>query len=157
MTEQDTVQDFDRLVELRDRGLISPDEYEAKRQELLAQIGQLPAAPLAVAGHAAQPPAAADAQVQRINNAFILELVGGVFGLLGIGYMYVDRTNDGVLRLVGWWLLLGVMWTTIALLSAILIGLCFIPGAIVVQFGVPIYSAMQLKKQLLVEAGLPSQ
>jgi hypothetical protein len=32
----------------------------------------------------------------------LIELVGGIFGLLGLGYLYAGRTNDGLIRLVAW-------------------------------------------------------
>ncbi len=83
------------------------------------------------------------------NTAYLVELVGGLFGLLGIGYFYVGRTNDGVLRLILFLLYNITAWTIIALLSALVIGLCFIPVQIVVQVLVAVWSANTLKKSLM--------
>ena len=39
------------------------------------------------------------------NTAFVLEFVLGLFGFLGIGWVYGRRTTVGLVMLVGWWLL----------------------------------------------------
>jgi TM2 domain-containing membrane protein YozV len=82
------------------------------------------------------------------NTAFLLELALGLFGFLGIGYLYAGDASHGVLRLVLWWVILGVAWTIIGLLTAILIGLCLIPFMLAAQIAVPIWSAFGLKKRL---------
>lgn len=82
------------------------------------------------------------------NLAFILELVLGIFGLLGIGYLYAGRTDEGVLRLVLWLLYNMVAWCSIAFLFALLVGFCLLPVQIAVQIGVPVWSAYTLKKKL---------
>jgi len=82
------------------------------------------------------------------NSAFLLELIGGFFGLLGIGHMYVGQTNDGILRLVLWLAYTAIAWVIIALTSGIFIGLLCIPAQLLIQIGVPIWSAVALKKQL---------
>jgi TM2 domain-containing membrane protein YozV len=82
------------------------------------------------------------------NLAFILELALGLFGFLGVGYIYAGEVSQGVLRLVLWWVLLGVAWTIIGLLTVILIGLCLIPFMLAAQIAVPIWSAFSLKKRL---------
>jgi hypothetical protein len=94
------------------------------------------------------PPAA---RKYDVNTAFLIEFLGGFFGLLGIGYLYAGRTNDGVVRLVVWLLYSILAWVTIGLLSAILVGLICIPFQLAIQVGVPLWSANQLKKKLLAE------
>ena len=37
--------------------------------------------------------------------ALLLEIVGGLFGFLGIGWIYAGKPAHGVLLLVGYWLL----------------------------------------------------
>ena len=86
---------------------------------------------------------------QDPNNAYIIELVGGLFGLLGLGYFYVGRTNDGIIRLLAFLVYNVIAWIIIGLLSAVLIGICFIPVQIMIQIGVSIWSANTLKKSLL--------
>lgn len=83
------------------------------------------------------------------NTAFVIELVGGFFGLLGLGYMYVGRTNDGIVRLIIWLIYDIIAGITIILLSSILIGLICIPFQLIIQIGVPIWSATTLKNDLL--------
>jgi hypothetical protein len=83
------------------------------------------------------------------NTAFLIEFVGGFFGLLGLGYLYDGRTNDGVLRLIGWIIYNVVAYVTIMLLLAVFVGLCCIPLQLAIQVGVPLWSASELKKQML--------
>jgi TM2 domain-containing membrane protein YozV len=92
------------------------------------------------------------------NSAFVIELLAGFFGFLGVGYMFVGRTNDGIIRLVGWWVVLGLSlfyWVVVyPLLSALtfgifaLLGCLCLPLQFMLQFGVPIWSAMALKNEL---------
>jgi TM2 domain-containing membrane protein YozV len=83
------------------------------------------------------------------NNAFLIELVGGIFGLMGLGYFYTGQMEAGAIRLIAWIAFMAIGWTVTALLSAILIGLCLIPVMLVAQFGVPYWSAKQLKDGML--------
>jgi len=83
------------------------------------------------------------------NTAFLIEFVGGFFGLLGLGYFYDGRMNDGVVRLIAWFLVLFGVWLVVGLLSAILIGICLIPFALAMQVGIPLWSANELKKQMM--------
>ncbi len=82
------------------------------------------------------------------NTAFLIELVGGFFGLLGIGYMYAGRTNDGVLRLILWIIYDLIAGITISLLLAVFVGILCIPIQLVIQVGVPLWSANNLKNIL---------
>ena len=83
------------------------------------------------------------------NTAFLIELIGGFFGLLGIGYIYVGRTNDGVLRLVIWLLYDVIAAITVTALTAVLVGVICIPIVLVIQVVVPLWSATTLKNELL--------
>lgn len=82
------------------------------------------------------------------NTAFLIELVGGFFGLLGLGYLYAGRTNDGVLRLILWILYDIVAAVIITILLALIVGIVCIPIQLVIQVGVPLWSATQLKNQM---------
>jgi TM2 domain-containing membrane protein YozV len=88
------------------------------------------------------------AQQPNANNAFLIEFVAGFFGLLGIGYMYVGRVQDGVIRLVIWIIYNISAYITIVVLSAVLIGLLCIPVQLAIQVGVPLWSASRLKNEL---------
>jgi hypothetical protein len=116
------------------------------------ELSPLPVEPeVAAPPPAYLPPAAPAARKYDVNTAFLIEFLGGFFGLLGIGYMYTGRTNDGVVRLVVWLLYSIIAWVTIGLLAAIVVGLICIPFQLVIQVGVPLWSANQLKKKLLAE------
>ena len=90
------------------------------------------------------------------NTAFLIEFVGGFFGLLGLGHIYDGRTNDGIVRLIGWIIYNVIAYIAIILLSAIFVGLCCIPLQLAIQVGVPLWSANELKKQML-SGQLPPQ
>lgn len=90
----------------------------------------------------------ASSQAKDVNTAFLLELVGGFVGLLGIGYMYSGRTNDGILRLVLWIIYDLIAGITISLLIAVFVGVLCIPIQLVIQIGIPLWSANNLKKLL---------
>lgn len=54
------------------------------------------------------------------NTAYILELVGGLFGFFGIGYMYVGRTGEGAIRLIG-----GICCNIfVGIMAAVTAGIC---------------------------------
>ena len=83
------------------------------------------------------------------NTAFIIELVGGFFGLLGLGYFYVGRTNEGVIRLIIWIVYDIIAAVAITVLLAVIVGIVCIPVQLIIQVGVPLWSANTLKKELL--------
>ncbi len=83
------------------------------------------------------------------NTAFLIELVGGFFGLLGLGYFYVGRTNDGVVRLILWIVYDIIAAVSITLILAVIVGIVCIPIQLVIQVGVPLWSATTLKNDLL--------
>ena len=83
------------------------------------------------------------------DTAFIIELVGGFFGLLGLGYMYVGRTEEGIMRLLIWLVYDIIAYVVIMILISIFIGCLLIPVQLVIQVAVPIWSASNLKKSML--------
>jgi TM2 domain-containing membrane protein YozV len=89
---------------------------------------------------------------QNPETAFLIEFLAGIFGLLGVGYLYAGQTNEGVVRLVVWLVYTILAWVVIGLLSAILVGVICIPFQLVLQIGVPLWSANRLKKQMLAAA-----
>jgi hypothetical protein len=80
-------------------------------------------------------------------NIAWLELIG-FLGFLGIGYLVAGRVSDGIIRMVAYWVIMFVGWTIVALLTIVIIGFCLIPVMLVVQFGIPIWSALELRKSL---------
>lgn len=87
-------------------------------------------------------------QQPNANNAFLIEFVAGFFGLLGIGYMYTGRVQDGVIRLILWLVYNITVYIIIVLLAAILVGFLCIPVQLAIQVGVPLWSASALKNEL---------
>ena len=83
------------------------------------------------------------------NTVFLIELVGGFFGLLGLGYFYVGRTNDGIIRLIIWILYNVGAYFVIALLLSVFVGIACCPFQLAIQIGVPLWSATTLKKELM--------
>lgn len=83
------------------------------------------------------------------DTAFLLELVGTFFGLLGLGYIYVGRTEEGILRLVGWIIYNFIAWIIIIILISFVIGCVCIPFQLGIQIGVALWSATTLKKSML--------
>ena len=142
MNAEPTLDALERLADLREKGILTEEEYLAKKAEILAQPGR---AMMPVSSPLSAGPTA---EQQRVNNAFLIEVVGGILGFMGLGYMYAGRTNDGLVRLIAWWIVLAVMWTSVAVLTTILIGVCLWAPAAVVQVGGPIWSANRLKLEM---------
>ncbi|MBA2363462.1 MAG: zinc-ribbon domain-containing protein [Chloroflexia bacterium] len=81
------------------------------------------------------PPAAKDP-----TTAFIVELIAGIFGFLGIGHIYAEQTTRGVVLLVCWWAFLVVE----IFLMFIIVGFCLTPLNLLVPLG----SAFWLKREM---------
>ncbi len=81
------------------------------------------------------PPAAKDP-----TTAFIVELIAGIFGFLGIGHIYAGQTTRGVVLLVCFWAFLVVE----ILLMFVLVGFCLTPLNLLVPLG----SAFWLKREM---------
>jgi hypothetical protein len=142
----------DSAPELRD-----PPQYASSPE---SEAGQSEPGPAAGVGPdvetaqtvAMQPPGPAPDGPSRaerqITAAFLIELVGGLLGLLGLGYLYAGRTSDGLVRLVVWLIVVPAMWTVIAMLMAAVVGCCIAPFGVLIQIFVPIWSALTLKADL---------
>lgn len=81
------------------------------------------------------------------TNIAWLELIGLV-GFLGIGYIVSGRVLEGLVRMALYMVMVSVGWMVTTLLMAVLVGFCLIPVMLIFQFGIPIWSAIDLKKQL---------
>ena len=88
------------------------------------------------------------------DTAFLIELIAGFFGLLGIGYLYAGRTNDGILRLILWILYDIAAGVAISLLITVFVGCLCIPLQLAIQICVPLWSANELKKSMLAPSDL---
>lgn len=77
------------------------------------------------------------------NTAFTIELIGGLFGFFGLGYMYAGKTSEGVVRLI-----MGIGWNiTVAIAASITVGICAFV-ALPVYIVVAIASANAVKNYL---------
>ena len=88
------------------------------------------------------------------NTAMLVELIPGLFGFLGIGYLYVGRTNDGIIRLIAWLIAVVLLWIGYAIAGTVTcgFGFCLLPIVLMIQVAVPIWPGLTLKKEL--EGGL---
>lgn len=83
------------------------------------------------------------------NTLFAVELIAGFFGILGVGYLLAGRTEDGILRLVVWLIYDVIAAITISLLIAVIVGIICIPIQLIIQVGIPLWSATTLKNDLV--------
>lgn len=86
------------------------------------------------------------------NTAFLIEIVGGLFGLLGLGYFYIGQTNDGILRLIIFLAYNIFAYIMISIFGAITAGIvvCICaPIQLIIQVGVALWSATTLKNEML--------
>ena len=78
-------------------------------------------------------------QVQAAaTTSLVLEIVFGIFSLLGVGHVYTGRIGLGLALMVGWWVFLGIA-AAISSLTAGLAACLFVP----VYFVVPVVSGIQ--------------
>ena len=77
--------------------------------------------------------------VKEPSTGLLLELLG-LFGFLGIGWMWAGETAVGVILLIGYWFFCLIE----VLLFSIVIGFCLIPC----NFAIPIGSAIILQRRL---------
>ena len=78
------------------------------------------------------------------NTAFVLEFVLGLFGFLGIGWVYAGRIPLGLAMLAGWWLIVASGIGGSVLSGGL--GCClWLP----VHFVAPFVSALMVKNELL--------
>jgi hypothetical protein len=85
------------------------------------------------------------------TTALVLEIVFGLFSLLGIGHVYGGRTVLGIALMIGWWAFIGVA----GFASTITLGIAaclFIPLFI----AVPIISGIQARTYLKTQEGTGS-
>jgi hypothetical protein len=82
------------------------------------------------------------------NTAFLIELIGGFFGLLGLGYLWIGLTNDGLIRLIAWLVYNIVAWIAIVLLMVVVVGCFCVPVQLLIQIGIPVWSAFTLKNMM---------
>lgn len=93
---------------------------------------------------------AIDLSQKDSDLAFLIELVGGLLGFLGLGYIYSGLTNNGLLRLLGYWALgFGVFaFLTICATLTLGLGACLFLPAIPLFWAVAFFSASDLKKAM---------
>ena len=90
------------------------------------------------------------------DTAFLLELLGGIFGFLGLGHIYAGRVGRGMIYMLLWWLYLVGSGLIISLLLSVVVGLCCIPFQLVLLIVVPFYSATTIRDELRSEVARAS-
>ncbi len=82
----------------------------------------------------------ANSQMKDENLAFVLEVIPGLFGFLGIGHIYSGNITRGVVLLVCYWLFvtmeLGLMFVGV--------GFCLTPANLIL----PLLSALWVKREM---------
>lgn len=84
------------------------------------------------------------------NLAFVIELVPGLLGFLGIGHMYAGNVLRGVALLLGWGVFLTLDFVLIFILgiATLGIGFCLLPLIGLFWLAGPIASAFWLKREM---------
>ncbi len=83
-----------------------------------------------------------DVSTKDADTAFLIELVGGVFGLFGLGHLYAGLTNTGIFRLVLGFVALSVIYF---ILGVTVVGLCAAPLVWIAQIAIAYFTANDLK------------
>jgi hypothetical protein len=87
------------------------------------------------------PPSPYPPEVQGASTtALILEIIFGIFGLLGVGHVYSGRFALGILLMIGWWIFIGIA----AFISTLTLG---IAGCLIgpMYLAIPIISGIQAR------------
>lgn len=92
-------------------------------------------------GYATNPPGLKDP-----NTGLVIELLPGLFGFMGIGYIWAGEVALGIGLLIGYW----VAGAMLAVLTVITFGLllCFFPVYLLLWPGAPIISAIVLQRRM---------
>ena len=87
-----------------------------------------------------------DLQKKDQDLAFRLEFVGGLFGLLGLGYIYSGLIGAGVVRLLAYWIALSIIWGLFYTMSQMLglVSLFVLP--LIFHLAIAFLSAKDLKE-----------
>lgn len=137
----------EEIPQPKDVGAASPAPTPAQ-----APANVAPPDPALVGAPTKTPMQLAEERERRANIAMIIEVLGGLFGLLGLGYLYAGEAGKGLFRLVSWIIVVGLMWTVVAFLAAIVVGVCLIPFALAAQIAVPIWSGLRVKALIMSKA-----
>ena len=80
------------------------------------------------------------------SAGLLIELLPGLFGFLGIGYLWAGETALGIALLLGYW----AFWAIVAVVTVLSFGLllCFFPFFFLLYFAAPIASALLLQRRL---------
>lgn len=82
----------------------------------------------------------ANSTMKDENLAFVLEVIPGLFGFLGIGHIYSGNITRGLLLLVGYWLFV----STELVLMFLAVGFCLTPANLIL----PLLSALWVKREM---------
>lgn len=99
----------------------------------------------------AAPPGVYAQPAKDPNMAFLIELVGTLFGFMGLGWIYAGYTNKGVVMLIVW-LLIVVVAAVISVLTAGIFACVWLPAQVIAA----VVSASQVKQAVARDYGLRS-
>jgi hypothetical protein len=105
------------------------------------QSGYLVPVPIAPQQYYA-PPVVIVQQSDNSGLAIVLEVLGGLFGLFGIGWLIAGETTTGLLMLIGGFVWIGVA-VVLSILTFGLFGFCLVP----INLGAMITSAVMLNNK----------
>lgn len=94
-----------------------------------------------------QPYVAPPVGLKDPNTGLLLELLPGLFGFLGIGYIWSGEVALGIGLLIGYWVA-GAMLAVMTLLTFGLL-LCIFPVYLLLWPGAPIISAIVLQRRMM--------
>ena len=83
--------------------------------------------------------------------AFILELLPGIAGFLGIGWAYSVSQSTGILLMVSWWSIFALLIATlvwIARTTGTIGVLAILPFVMTIGIGIPVFSALRVKQRV---------
>ena len=89
----------------------------------------------------ARPPVAYGKPAKDPNTALLIELVGTLFGFMGLGWLYAGYTNRGITALV-LWLIVVVVATVISVFTGGFFACLWLPA----QIAAAVISGMQVKQ-----------
>jgi hypothetical protein len=81
--------------------------------------------------------------------AFAIETWLGIVGFLGIGWLYVGRTGTGILHMIGWWAVMGVLLAVLLFMASTygLLGiLAVLPVVVSIGLGIPVFSGFCVRR-----------
>ena len=85
------------------------------------------------------------------TTALVLEIIFGLFAVLGVGHVYGGRTGLGIALMLGWWAFIALA-SIVSTFTFFILGCLFVP----IYIAVPIISGIQARTYLTRREGTGS-